>query len=62
LGTSGFTGTQSNLEVVAFNSAGVKLDIEIVNSGVEVSNLVCEMMTLVIELGTSGFTSRKSSL
>jgi hypothetical protein len=60
--TSGFTSRKSSLEVVAFNSAGVKLDIEIIDSGVGMSKLVGEVTVGIFKLSTSGFTSRKGSL
>jgi hypothetical protein len=42
------------LEVVAFNSAGIKLNVKVVDGGTEVGILVGEVSVGVLELCASG--------
>ncbi len=57
LGTSGFAVMKSNLEIVAFNSACIKLSIKISNSGIEIGILISEVGISSLQLSTSGLTS-----
>jgi hypothetical protein len=54
---SGFAVVKSNLEIVAFNSAGIQLCVEISDSGVEMGNLFSKMMIGFLKLMASGLAS-----
>jgi hypothetical protein len=47
---------KSNLEIVAFNSAGIQLCVEISNIGVEMGNLIGKVCVGLFKLCASGFT------